>query len=147
MNNAPIVRLALCALLLTSPMALQARESVPAQAQATNADVAFTTLADEFFDSYYFPTNPSIATATGIHTYDGKLEDYSRAGVDQEIARLQQWDKRVSAVDPKALDEQTRGDRQLVLNYIHSTLLTLQTIRPWEKNPDTYSSGITGSAR
>ncbi|MEP7096848.1 MAG: DUF885 domain-containing protein [Dokdonella sp.] len=146
MNNAPIVRLALCALLLTSPMALQARESVPAQAQATNADVAFTTLADEFFDSYYFPTNPSIATATGIHTYDGKLEDYSRAGVDQEIARLQQWDKRVSAVDPKALDEQTRGDRQLVLNYIHSTLLTLQTIRPWEKNPDTYSSGITGSA-
>ncbi|MEO7064522.1 MAG: DUF885 domain-containing protein [Dokdonella sp.] len=146
MNNAPIVRLALCALLLTSPMALQARESVPAQAQATNADVAFTTLADEFFDSYYFPTNPSTATATGIHTYDGKLEDYSRAGVDQEIARLQQWDKRVSAVDPKALDEQTRGDRQLVLNYIHSTLLTLQTIRPWEKNPDTYSSGITGSA-
>ncbi|MGH8121994.1 MAG: DUF885 domain-containing protein, partial [Rudaea sp.] len=42
--------------------------------------------------------------------------------------------------------EMTRGDRDLVLNYIHSNLLTLQTIRPWEKNPDTYSSGIANSA-
>jgi uncharacterized protein (DUF885 family) len=40
----------------------------------------------------------------------------------------------------------TRGDRELVLNYIHGTLLALQTIRPWQKNPDTYSSGITGDA-
>ena len=39
-----------------------------------------------------------------------------------------------------------RGDRQLVLNTIHGTLLTQQTIRPWEKNPDIYSSGITNSA-
>ena len=41
---------------------------------------------------------------------------------------------------------QTRGDRDLLLNSIHSTLLTLETIRPWEKNPDIYSSGITNSA-
>jgi uncharacterized protein (DUF885 family) len=40
----------------------------------------------------------------------------------------------------------TRGDRELVLNNIRSTLLTLETIRPWEKNADTYSSGITNSA-
>ena len=146
MNPASMVRVAFCVLLLSSPLALQAREPAPARAPATNADAAFATLADEFFDSYYFPTNPTTATATGIHAYDGKLEDYSRAGVDSAIAQLQKWDKRVSAVDTKSLDEQTRGDRQLVLNYIHSTLLTLQTIRPWEKNPDTYSSGITGSA-
>ena len=34
----------------------------------------------------------------------------------------------------------------MVLNNIRSTLLTLETIRPWEKNPDNYSSGITASA-
>ena len=34
----------------------------------------------------------------------------------------------------------------MVLNNIHSALLTLETIRPWEKNPDGYSSGITNSA-
>ena len=27
-----------------------------------------------------------------------------------------------------------------------ATLLTLETIKPWEKNPDYYSTGISGSA-
>lgn len=146
MTRATPLRLALCALLLTTTIALQAREPVTAHVDTASNDAAFAKLADEFFDTYYFPTNPTTATATGIHNYDGKLEDYSHAGIDREIADLQKWDRKVSAVDPKGLDEQTRGDRQLVLNYIHSTLLTLQTIRPWEKNPDTYSSGITNSA-
>ena len=30
----------------------------------------------------------------------------------------------------------TRGDREIVLGAIRSRLLTLQTIRPWQKNPD-----------
>lgn len=115
-------------------------------AATTTADAAFQKLADKFFDQYYFPTNPTIATSTGLHSYDDQLEDYSRAAIDRQIAALKQWDTHVGAVDAAKLDETTRGDRQLVLNYIHSTLLTLQTIRPWEKNPDTYSSGITNSA-
>ena len=112
----------------------------------TASSPAFATLADEFFDSYYFPNNPTQATLSGIHQYDDKLEDYSRAQIDRQIAALQKFDARFGAVDPQALDEMTRGDRDLVLNYIHSNLLTLQTIRPWEKNPDIYSGGITNSA-
>lgn len=146
MTKATIVRRALCALLLTTTSALQAREPVTAHVDATSSVTEFAKLADEFFDTYYFPTHPTTATTAGIHSYDGKLEDYSRAGIDREIADLQKWNKRIGVVDPKELDEQSRGDRQLVLNTIHSTLLTLQTIRPWEKNPDTYSSGITNSA-
>ena len=37
------------------------------------------------------------------------------------------------------------ADRDILLNSIRSTLLTLEVIRPWEKNPDSYSSGITNS--
>lgn len=145
MIYATTLRIALCTLLL-APLALFAREPAAVHSPSTSANAAFTSLADEFFDTYYFPESPTTATATGIHAYDGKLEDYSRAGVDRNVAQLHQWDKRFGAVDPKGLDEQTQGDRQLVLNYIHSTLLTLQAIRPWEKNPDMYSSGITSSA-
>ena len=116
-------------------------------ATATSApDQAFMRLADRYLDTYYFPTNPTIATADGKHAYDSKLEDYSRAGVDANIKALQQWQATVAAVNPAALGEYVRGDRELVLNNIRSTLLTLQTIRPWQKNPDTYSSGITNSA-
>ena len=135
----PALRRSLYALLLIA--SLGHADPAPADPNA-----AFMRLADEFFDQYYFPTNPTTATLSGVHAYDGKLEDYSRAATDRAIERLKGFDRQVSAVDARTLDEQTRGDRELVLNYIHGTLLTLETIKPWQKNPDTYSSGITNSA-
>jgi len=110
------------------------------------SDRAFAQLADQYFDTFYLPTNPSAATSYGVHEYDGKLEDYSRAGIDAEVKALKGWEQRVAAVDPASLSLYVRGDRDLVLNNIRSALLTLQSIRPWEKNPDFYSSGITSSA-
>jgi uncharacterized protein (DUF885 family) len=147
----PLTRIA-CAIALALPLgsaALAAQTASAASAAATAAspaDQAFMHLADQYLDGYYFPANPSVATADGLHAWDGKLEDYSRAGVDTNVKALQQWEARVAAVDPKTLGEYVQGDRELVLNNIRSTLLTLQTIRPWQKNPDSYSSGITSSA-
>ena len=124
--------------------------SVTAVAQTTPvssaADHAFIRFSDSYFDTYYFPTNPTTATTDGLHDFDTKLEDYSRAGVDANVKALQDWQAKVAAVDATKLGERVRGDRELVLNNIRSTLLTLQTIRPWQKNPDVYSSGITNSA-
>jgi uncharacterized protein (DUF885 family) len=37
------------------------------------------------------------------------------------------------------------ADREILLDHIKSSLLSLETIRGWEKNPDQYSSGITNS--
>ena len=127
--------------------AAMAAQTVPTAPPAPSAaDEAFTSLANNYFDTFYFPTNPTVATTDGLHAYDSKLEDYSRAAVDANVKALQQWQVRVAAIDPARLSEYVRGDRELVLNNIHSTLLTLQTIRPWQKNPDIYSSGITNSA-
>ena len=115
-------------------------------ADTATADRAFARLADQYFDAFYLPANPSAATSYGVHLYDGKLEDYSRAGIASEVKALESWEQRVAAVDPESLSLFVRGDRDLVLNNIRSSLLTLQAIRPWEKNPDFYSSGITSSA-
>ena len=123
---------------------LWAGAAVPADTVV--ADQAFAKLADQYFDAFYLPTNPSAATSYGVHAYDGKLEDFSRAGIASEVKALNGWEQRVAAVDPASLSLFARGDRDLVLNNIRSSLLTLQAIRPWEKNPDFYSSGITSSA-
>lgn len=96
-------------------------------------------LTDRFFDEYYFPFNPSNATAIGIHNYDDKLEDYSRAGVGARVVILKKFEAEFSR-QPESTD------RDLVLNYIRANLLDLETIRSWEKNPDIYSSGISSSA-
>jgi len=96
-------------------------------------------LYDRFFDEYYFPSNPSAATSSGIHKYDGELEDYSRAGREARLAKLKQFEAEFAKLPPDP-------DRDLVLATIRGTLLELEQIRGWEKDPDTYSSGITSSA-
>ncbi len=96
-------------------------------------------LSDRYFDEYYFPYNPTNATSAGIHTYDGKLEDYSKKGNDARVAILKKFQAEFEKQPADA-------DRDLVLNNIRAALLDLETIRSWEKNPDQYSSGISGSA-
>ena len=146
LNRASLRRAALSKVLVTALLVCAAATTWADAPPAAQANAAFASLADDFFDSYYFPNNPTAATSAGVHKFDAQLDDYSRAQIDREIAALHAFDTRFAAIDAKPLDEMTRGDLDLVRNYIHGTLLTLETVRPWEKNPDIYSSGITNSA-
>jgi uncharacterized protein (DUF885 family) len=134
--------IAAAVLALVLLIASNARAAEPAAA----GDAALMALADDYFDQFYFPANPSSATAEGIHRYDDKLEDFSRAEVQRQTKALHEYERRFESIDPKALSERVRGDRELLLSSIRSTLLTLETLRPWQLNPDSYSSGITASA-
>ncbi|MHB1021666.1 MAG: DUF885 domain-containing protein [Acidobacteriaceae bacterium] len=116
-----------------------------AQGTADGAQQTFHYLTEQYFDQVYFKYAPTAGTSAGFHQYDEQLENYSRAGIDKQIADLHAYEKKFEAIDPTALDESVAADREMVLSNIRSTLLTLETIRPWEKNPDTYSSGITNS--
>jgi len=125
------------------PNSIRARS--PQNANATDKQAAWDKLADEYFDQVFFKFSPTAGTSSGLHQYDPLLEDYSRAGIDANVAALHAFEKRVAAVDPAGLGEIRTGDRELVLSNIRGTLLTLETIRPWEKNPDNYSSGVSSS--
>ncbi len=105
-------------------------------------------VSDEYFDQVYFHYAPTSGTQDGYHQYDAQLEDYSRQNIDAEIAALQSFEKRVAAIHPDAaaVDFVTRSDREIVLANIRSQLLTLETIRPWEKNADNYSSTCANGA-
>jgi hypothetical protein len=122
-----------------------ARARMAQQAGANEKAAAWNKLADEYFDQVYFKFAPSSGTAAGLHQYDAQLEDYSRAGVDANVAALRAFEKRVVVLDPQGLDETRAADRELVLTNIQGTLLALETIRQLEKNPDYYSSGISSS--
>ena len=126
---------------IASPNSMRAR--LAPNSDASEKQAVWDKLADEYFDQIYFKFAPSAGTSAGLHQYDPLLEDYSRAGVDTEIAALHAFEKRVEAVNPAGLGEALAADRELVLSNIRGALLTLETIRPWEKNPDTYSGGIS----
>ena len=122
--------------------------SVVSNAQRVSADGAGQTLdylSDQYFEQVYFKYSPTAGTSAGLHQYDMQLEDYSAASVQREIAALHGWEKKIAALDASALDAGQAADREILLNQIRSSLLSLEVIRGWEKNPDNYSSGVTGS--
>ncbi len=110
------------------------------------AAAALRRLADQYFDQVYFRYAPTSGTLLGLHQYDAQLEDYSRAAVDRETADLERFESKFAAVRADQLDLTSQGDLLLLLGDIHSTLLGLNTIRLWEKDPDLYSSGISNGA-
>jgi uncharacterized protein (DUF885 family) len=114
--------------------------------EAADAGARFRALADHYFSDVVFHFGPTGATQLGFHQYDTKLEDYSRAGVEAEIAALRGYEGKFDAFPSDGLDESTQGDLAIIRDNIRGNLLELETIRGWEKNPDTYSGGITNSA-
>jgi hypothetical protein len=126
-------------------LAVQGQQhAIPASDSAKN-DKVFNSLADQYFDKYYFKFNPSAGTAAGFHQYDTQLEDYSKASLDQQVTTLKNFQKVIGKIEPQQLSAATRVDHMLVLDDINARLLSLESIRPWEKNPDVYSSGVTNS--
>jgi uncharacterized protein (DUF885 family) len=127
-------------------LGLVARPLSARQPAAATADSALLSLADDLIDNYYFPVNPTVATLDGIHRLDDRLEDYSREAVQSNVRALHGFEQRLAAVDTTTLSERVAGDQELLLSYVRSQLLTLEVIRPREKNADSYSSGISSSA-
>jgi uncharacterized protein (DUF885 family) len=120
----------------------------PANAQRVSADGAsqtFTYLSNQYFQDVYFKFAPTAGTGAGLHQYDSQLEDYSAAGVQHEVAALHDFEKKLVAIDPSALDAEPAADYQILLNNVRGQLLQLEMVRGWEKNPDNYSSGVTNS--
>jgi len=60
--------------------------------EAADAGARFRALADHYFSDVVFHFGPTGATQLGFHQYDTKLEDYSRAGVEAEIAALRGYE-------------------------------------------------------
>ena len=122
--------------------------AIPVYAANENWKEKFAKVSDEYFDQVFFPYAPTYGTLVGYHQYDAQLEDYSRKNIDAEIAALKVFEKRIEAIYPDAVaaDFVPRSDRKIVLANIRSQLLTLETIRPWEKNADNYSSTCANGA-
>jgi uncharacterized protein (DUF885 family) len=140
-----VVKLILLLAVLLAGLTAYAQHGTPAPASATDIDKVFTLLGDHYFDEYYFKFNPTQGTAAGFHQYDNQLEDYSRASIDKQVSTLKDFQKLVGKIDLQQLSVAQRVDQWLLLNDINARLLTLENIRPWEKNPDLYSSSITNS--
>src|SRR5579872_815080 len=101
----------------------------PASAQHLSADGAaqtFDFVSEQYFDQVYFKYNPTAGTQAGFHQYDAQLEDYSEQALAKQKAALHAFEKKIVAIPAEGLDAPQAADRDILLNSIRSTLLTLE---------------------
>ena len=119
--------------------------STPPPPAAPSGDAAFGEVAHAYLEDVY-RRQPTFATFLGIHKYNDKLQDPSRQAVMDEIAAARQFRGRAAAIDAATLSPAHQLDREQLLHAIDSRLLSLEVVRPWARDPDTYSSGLTNTA-
>jgi uncharacterized protein (DUF885 family) len=110
---------------------------------AQSRDAEFARLADRYFDEAVFRFDPAQATQAGFHQYDSLLPSFSAVDIRAEVSELRKFEALFRNFDPRALSPSVSADRELCLSQVRGRLLTLESIRNWEKNPDIYSSGVT----
>jgi uncharacterized protein (DUF885 family) len=106
---------------------------VPAQASTDD----FARFVDDYFEAQ-FRAQPSSGTEAGLHQYDDKLEDLSRAAVLARIAELKRLQARLDAFDRKQLSFDDGIDAQALAGDVRSSLQSLEVLRNWERNPMLY---------
>src|ERR1044072_3768262 len=112
-----------CLLPVASPMAMQKTEDRSAMAAAD-----FPKLADDYMLDLY-SRHPNLAAATGIHAWDGQLEDYSAQGITAEVAAIKKFQSRLEKIPPFELGFSEIFDYQIIASNIKSRLLELEQIR------------------
>jgi hypothetical protein len=104
----------------------------------------FERLVDEYF-TYEFKVNPSTATDTGIHDFDGELEDRSAAAMADRAGKDRLFLRRLEAIDASRLNPVSALDYPLLKNHLLADLLDIEQVKTWRRNPDAYSSLASAS--
>lgn len=132
---------ALVALTLTALGACSRSPAGPAQRAdapaAPAANVEWTRFVDEFIEAY-FVAQPAIAVTKGRHEFDGQLPDWTAAGIQKEIARLEQARERALAFQDGTLSREERFQRDYFVSYIDSNLFYARDARMPFTNPTWY---------
>jgi uncharacterized protein (DUF885 family) len=121
------------------------RQGEPPDQAAGSDDDAFRRLAAEILE-FTYKRDPSNATYLGIHKYDNIIRDYSAAGVKSDVEAIKSFQGQLNDVDAESLSLDAQLDLEQTKHALDGMRLHDEVIRPWAKDPDTYSSGITNDA-
>ena len=103
-------------------------------------DGRFVALAESYIEEF-LERYPEYATALGDHRYDGRLNDYTAAGVASGL----EWNKRyleeLAAIDPARLGAANGIDYEILRNYVEFSIWSSEVLREYEWNPMRYGVG------
>jgi uncharacterized protein (DUF885 family) len=108
---------------------------------AGGGDAAFNRLADEYLTGY-LAWRPLKAVGLGLHQFDGKLTDFSRMSVYQELVRLRKFDRQLDAMNTATLSPQAYFDFRNLRAGIRRELFRFGEMGTFWRNPMTYAGAL-----
>ena len=109
-------------------------------APSPKEDQKFESLAGNYIGSL-LRMNPEWATQLGDHRYDGKLSDYSAAGVASSRALAVAYLDSVQSIELGKLNAANRIDCRILRTNLEYTLFQIDSLREYEWNPMNYNPG------
>ncbi len=106
-----------------------------------NGDSAFEKVAEEYIKGY-LNWRPQSGVSLGLHEYDGKLPDYSKASIDEELKRLKYYDKMLSETDTASLSTNSYYDWKILRSGIKNEIFSFEDLKIYTKNPMTYAGAV-----
>ncbi len=102
-----------------------------------NTDSTFVKLTDEYLEGY-FAFRPANATYLGLHEYDRHVRDYSKAGLEAELARLKVYERKLLSIGD-SISSAASFDYRILLSAIRQEIFSMEDIGIYTKNPMTYA--------
>jgi Bacterial protein of unknown function (DUF885) len=145
-----MTRLVFCVLLACSVTAAAGSQQQPTSEQTppvsitAGEDVAFESAVNDFIEGV-FRYSPNFGARAGRHEFDGKLPDFSSAGLNARAAWLHAERDHFAAFRDNELDAKTRFRRDYVLAVIDARLFWLEESGFPYRNPDFYVGALSPS--
>lgn len=122
---------------LSRVAAAQKRESENEMAAAK-----FPKLVIEYLQDLH-ARRPTLAAASGIHIWDGQLEDFGAAAIAAEISAIKAFQTRLEKIPPLELPLSDTFDYQILASNMSARLLELEQIKSYERNPQVYNDPLS----
>ncbi|MCJ7757226.1 MAG: DUF885 domain-containing protein [Gillisia sp.] len=104
-------------------------------------DSTFEKLSEEYLEGY-FDWRPGYGVYLGLHEYDGKTTDYSKASIAAEVARLKDYDAKLAELDSASLSIKTYYDWKMLGSSIKNELFSFEDLKVYSKNPMIYARAV-----
>lgn len=106
------------------------------------AGVEFRKLTAAYLDDLH-SRHPSLAAASGIHTWDSLIEDLSASAVADETAAIKRFQQQLEKIRPLSLSFSELFDYQILASNMKARLLELEQIKSYKRNPQVYNDIIS----
>jgi uncharacterized protein (DUF885 family) len=112
------------------------------ESKSEMAAAKFPKLVAEYLQDLH-SRHPMLAAASGIHAWDGQLEDYSSLALSAESNAIKAFQARLEKIPPLELRLSDTFDHQILASNMSARLLELEQIKSYERNPQVYNEPIS----